>query len=108
MVSVPESRITNFWALYPFNTYLLLKPGADYKRLEAKFPALMRKSLSTAEYSYDTFEKEGNYLRINLTRLKDIHLRSNRTNELGPNGNIQYAYIFSATALLQPVELYTK
>ncbi|HTI10425.1 MAG TPA: ABC transporter permease [Puia sp.] len=96
MVTVQISYTTQFNELFPFSTYILLKPGADYKNLEAKFPALMRKNLSFL----DQMEKNGDYLRINLTPLTAIHLRSNRTNELGTNGNIQYVHILSAIALL--------
>jgi putative ABC transport system permease protein len=83
---------------FSFNTYALLKPGTDYKHLEAKLPALMRQWLSSS-MNIDKFEKGDNYIKLNLTPLKDIHLQSNRQRELGPNGNIQYIYIFSAIAI---------
>jgi putative ABC transport system permease protein len=83
----------------PLSTYILLKPGTDYKRLEAKFDDLMRRNASTPAFDYKKFEQNGNYLRLNLIPLKDIHLRSNRVNELGANGNIQYVYIFSFIAI---------
>jgi putative ABC transport system permease protein len=83
---------------FSFSTYVLLKPGSDYKHLEAKLPALMRQWLSSS-MNIDKFEKSDNYIRLNLTPLKDIHLQSNRQRELGPNGNIQYIYIFSAIAI---------
>jgi putative ABC transport system permease protein len=90
----------NGWnSLSPFNTYIILKPGADTKTLEAKFVALMRRNLNTASFNYDKFEKKGNYMRLNLIPLKDIHLQSNRINEIGANGNIQYIYIFSGIAI---------
>jgi len=83
-----------------FSTYILLKPGSDYKSLEGKFDALMQRHLSnTVGFEYTKFEKSGNYLKLNLTPLKDIHLRSNLQGELGPNGNIQYIYIFSGIAI---------
>src|SRR6202000_2309194 len=44
-------------------------------------------------------EKGGSFFRLNLTALTDIHLKSNRSGELGPNSTIQYVYIFSAIAL---------
>ncbi len=94
MAAQPNSRNTNFFALYPFNTYVLLKAGADYKNLQAKFPAFMRKYIP----DYDAFEKSGSYLRLSLIPLTAIHLQSNRTNELGRNGNEQYNYIFLAVA----------
>jgi len=83
----------------PLSTYILLKPRTDYKRLEAKFDDLMRRNASTPAFDYKKFEQNGNYLRLNLIPLKDIHLKSNRVNELGANGNIQYVYIFSFIAI---------
>lgn len=100
MEGVRVSRATYFFALYPFSTYILLKPGADYRKLESKFPAWIRQTLAGPDYEYANMEKKGYYYRLNLTPLKDIHLRSNRANELGRNGNIQYVYIFSAAAVL--------
>lgn len=95
MVSVRISANKNFTALYPFSTYLLLKPHSDYKALEAKFPAFLKKYIGFL----DDMEKQGDYIKLNLTPLYDIHLRSNRTNELCANGNIEYVYIFSGVAL---------
>ena len=54
---------------------------------------------SQLKMSAAAFEKSGSYLRQNLTALTDIHLKSNRTGELGPNSTIQYVYIFSAIAI---------
>jgi putative ABC transport system permease protein len=90
------SRNENVAALYSFRTYLLLKPGTDYKKLEAKFPSFLRANLGF----YDAMIKEGNYMAMNLTPLREIHLYSNRTDELGKNSNIQYVKIFSVSALI--------
>lgn len=98
MTSLPQSHEINFSSL-SFTTYLLLKPGADAKKLQAQFPAFLRKALAGQAWDMDAFDKSGNYIRINLTPLKDIHLRSNRVRELGRNGDEQYIFIFSAIAL---------
>ncbi|MFL5746885.1 MAG: ABC transporter permease [Niastella sp.] len=95
MVGLPIASNQNLAAFFPFHTYLLLKPQADYKKLETKFPAFLRKYLDFI----DAMEKQGDYIKLNLTPLYDIHLRSNRANELGANGNIQYIYIYSGIAL---------
>ncbi len=87
------------WAHFNFNTYILLKPGADYKRLEAKFDALLKKSINSAAFSYSKFAAGGNFIKLNLSPLADIHLYSNRQRELGANGNADYIYIFSAIAV---------
>lgn len=101
MTAMPESKNPNFAAMYPFNTYILLKPNASYTQLQAKFPALMRTYLGSGPNAWDmdAFEKSGNYFRIYLMPLLDIHLHSNRTNELEANGNAQYVRIFSVIAL---------
>lgn len=101
--SLPDSRDNNFLS-NNFNTYILLKPGADHKKLEAKFPDFFRKRVgpqveSILHLSVAKFEESGNYFRMSLTPLKDIHLRSSRQEEMAANGNIQYVYIFSAIAL---------
>ncbi|MCS3801626.1 ABC transporter permease [Niastella sp. OAS944] len=95
MVGLRISTNENFTAFFPFSTYLLLKPNADHKRLEAKFPAFLKKHIDFI----DDLEKKGDYIKLNLTPLYDIHLQSNRLNELGANGNIQYIYIYSGVAL---------
>lgn len=98
MNALPSARNTNF-NQFSFNTYVLLKEGTDAHDLEANFPAFLKKHLNN-NMNMDAFEKGGNYIRINLTPLIDIHLQSNRQRELEPNGDIQYIYIFSAVAAL--------
>ena len=101
--TLAESR-DNSWFSSNFNTYILLRPGADYKNLEAKFPEFFKKQAgpqfgSVLHINFTTFEKSGNYFRMNLTPLKKIHLQSNRVAELDANGNLQYVLIFSAIAI---------
>jgi putative ABC transport system permease protein len=103
MTDLDESKQDN-WLSNNFNTYILLKPGTDVRKLEAKFPSLVKKSVggqlqAAIRINYDQFEKTGGYFRVNLTPLQDIHLRSNRLAELDDNSNIQYVYIFSAIAI---------
>ncbi|HEY8784055.1 MAG TPA: ABC transporter permease [Mucilaginibacter sp.] len=95
-----EPAKDNHWnTIGSFSTYILLKPGANRKRLEDKFAGLMRRNAGTPSFNYEKFEKNGNYLRLNLTPLKDIHLHSNLQNELAANGSVQFIYILSAIAL---------
>src|SRR6185295_15938998 len=63
--------------------------------LGAKLPAFLKKHIDFI----DEMEKKGDYIKLHLTSLYDIHLQSNRSNELGANGNIQYIYIYSGVAL---------
>jgi len=88
-----------------FHTYLLLRPGTDYKEFNKNFPAVIDKYIlpQAAQFmqikSMEDFEKAGNSLEYSLFPITDIHLRSARGIELSANGNIQYVYIFSAAAL---------
>jgi putative ABC transport system permease protein len=86
-------------------TYLLLRPGTDYKEFEKNFKKFIDKYVipQAAQFmevkSMDEFEKAGNKLEYSLMPLTSIHLRSDRVAEMSINGNIQYVYIFSAVAL---------
>jgi putative ABC transport system permease protein len=98
LASNASARSTNF-NQFTFHTYVLLKSGSQKSELEAKLSPFLRKHLSD-NLDMDKFEKGGNYIRIDLTALDDIHLHSNRQRELEGNGDIQYVYIFSAVAIL--------
>lgn len=98
-----DSR-SNEWLRSDYNTYVLLKDRADAKKLEASFPELLRKfsgaqMQAQVNMSIDAFEKSGSFFRMNLIPLTDIHLKSNLSGELAPNGTTQYIYIFSAIAI---------
>ena len=103
MSSLPESKELSYFS-NNFQTYLLLRPGTDPQKLQAKLKPFMRKVAgpqlqSIAHITFDDLEKAGNYFKLSLTPLLHIHLRSNRVGELGANGNIEYVYIFSAIAI---------
>jgi putative ABC transport system permease protein len=76
-----------------FATYLLLKPGADAKKLEAKFPAFLNK------YAAEQLKTAGLEKKQFLVHLKDIHLRSGFDNNISPGGNLTYLYILISVAL---------
>jgi putative ABC transport system permease protein len=97
-------RSDDAWLSNNFNTYLVLREGTDVKKFEAK----MNRGVITqhvaplvheaVNISMEDFVKSGNMVQFLLTPLTSIHLHSNKTAELGGNGNIQYVYIFSAIA----------
>jgi putative ABC transport system permease protein len=102
MSTLAESRNNN-WVSNNFNTYIVLKEGADPKKLEAQFDALVEKYvgpqiMALMSIDLDEFKKSGNYDRLLLTPLTSIHLHSDKVAELGANSSIQYVYIFSAIA----------
>lgn len=104
MEGLDESKNGN-WLGGPFNTYLLLRPGADAKALESKLPGMLEKYLiphaeSVLGSSFiDNFKAEGNQLTLRLRPLTDIHLHSHLRNELEGNGDLNYVYLFGGVAV---------
>ena len=89
-----------------FQTYILLKPGTNYKTFEKNFVQVIQNYILPQAKQFmqinsmDDFKKSGNNLVYTLIPLTDIHLYSDRSPELGINGNIQYVYIFSVAQFL--------
>lgn len=79
-----------------FFTYLLLPPGYDYKKMEARFPAFLDKHLPRGNQAR-FLPSQGTALT--LQKLTDIHLHSHLDYEAEENGDIKRVYIFSAIAL---------
>jgi putative ABC transport system permease protein len=71
-------------------TYLLLKDAAAAPALEARLPAFVDK------YFPELYQDA----TLTLQPLRSIHLHSHLDNELGPNGNVLFVYLFSAIALV--------
>ena len=69
------------WRFPEFYNYVLLAPGTDPKKLEAKFPAFVNKYLGPIMKELQF----GN--QFHLQPVTDIHLRSNLKNEAEPNGS---------------------
>ncbi|HEY5918044.1 MAG TPA: FtsX-like permease family protein [Chryseolinea sp.] len=100
-----EANSTSFMS-ENFNTYILLRKGADPKALEQKFPAYLDKymgpeitQLFGENFTMEKFRASGNKYDMSLRPLKDIHLHSNIKGEFEPNGNITYVYLFAIVAL---------
>jgi len=100
-MSTMEFSRSEEWFGNSFQTYLLLHEGASAESLEAKLPGLVEKyvgpeiqqalGLSLAE-----FTRQGNKYGYFLQPLLDIHLYSDLDDELAPNSDITYIYIFAA------------
>lgn len=92
-----EMKNDTGWGNFSVNTYVLLKKGADINLFQKKINQLIHKHFG--EQNYAKLEKGGNYIRLNVIPVTDIHLRSNRQFEMGTNSSIIYVYIFSVIAL---------
>lgn len=102
MVTLEFSR-NEGWFNNSFMTYLLLHEGASSASLEGKLPGLVEKYVGPEVQQYlgislDEFSRQGNKYGYFLQPLLDIHLYSDVDDELEPNGDITYVYIFAAIA----------
>ena len=93
------------WLSNNFQTYYVLREGTDAATFEAKaYPHLMEKYLSPQieaiiGKSYSELTSTGAFINYHFQALTDIHLQSDLVAEMGPNGSIQYIWIFSTAAL---------
>lgn len=79
------------WGSNNYYTYFHLAPGSDPEALESRFPAFI-----------DRHNGEGasQGTALNLQRLTDIHLNSDRDAEWRENGSSAVVYTFAAVALV--------
>jgi len=92
------------WMRSDFFTYLLLKPGTDYKKMELKFPGMVEKYMGSQiqkemGISLSQFRTKGNELGFALQPLTSIHLYSHTSGEIEAGGNASYVYIFGGIAI---------
>ncbi len=103
MSELTQSNDDN-WLGNNFQTYIVLRPGTDINKLTELFNKTYDSYVgpelkSVINLNLDDFKKGGGYIKCSLMPLLKIHLYSNKQDELGANGNIQYVYIFSAIAI---------
>ncbi|MDE3182366.1 MAG: ABC transporter permease [Bacteroidota bacterium] len=103
MENVPDAKSASFMTS-SYYTYLVLAKGYNYKKLQAKLPEYMDKYMGPQfekgfGMTLSEYRKKGNNIGLYLQPLTDIHLHSDFTNDLSPEGDIRYVYIFSAIAL---------
>jgi len=77
------------WVWPEYYNYVVLAPGTDIAKLEAKFPAFIEKYLGAKM-------KELNFRSaFHLQRVTDIHLTSNLLKEAEPNGSQKEIYFLA-------------
>ncbi|MFP4089027.1 MAG: ABC transporter permease [Cyclobacteriaceae bacterium] len=102
MSSLDYSR-SEGWFNNSFITYLLLYKGASVESVSSKLPGLVEKYVGPEiqqfmGLSLEEFQANGNKYGYFLQPLLDIHLHSDLSDEIEPNGDITYIYIFLAIA----------
>jgi len=88
-ILIPERNEDLGWTSH--FSYMLLAPGTNPEKLE--------KAIN--QYIFKNYPKNVTnwWSHFRLQSLNDIHLHSNLKEELEPNGDISYVYIFSAIAI---------
>jgi len=107
IASIKTSRWSDVtsWPTNPFQTYLLLREGASLENLEEKIPDLVKLHMESAirgimNLSFDEFIAGGSNYAYHLQAVKDIHLRSDMSDDYAKRSSIRNIYIFMIVALL--------
>ncbi len=93
------------WLSNNYQSYILARPGVSPAFLQGRVDATVDKYLGLQleqilHTSIKEMNHQGAHFIYHLMPLGDIHLHSNKSYELEPNGNISYIYIFSFIAIL--------
>lgn len=105
MAGLEEAK-SPMWLSNNFQTYLLLREGADPSGLDAKFEKLIETHMMPQiveflgeDFSGEKFIEAGNNMTYTVQPLADVHLKSSLLGEFEPNFDISYVYLFVAIAL---------
>src|SRR5512133_511631 len=103
MSGLEESK-NNSWLSNNFQTYYLLKEGANPSQVTSKINELLIKyagpqALAFTGKTIPELIKEGAVIEEIPERLTDIHLKSDAQIQFQANGDIRYVYLFSAVVL---------
>jgi putative ABC transport system permease protein len=93
------------WLSNNWHSYILVRPDVDPAFLQSRVNATVDKYLGIQlqqmlHTSIADMNRGGAHFIYHLMPLADIHLHSNKSYEMEPNGNISYIYIFSFIAIL--------
>jgi len=105
MSTLPENRDALSWVNQNFHTYIVLREGTDPEALEARLYDMVVKYVGpivqqAMGIDLEQFEASGNSYGYRLMALKDLHLHSDLGDEIEPQGNPLYVYLFLGAAIL--------
>lgn len=86
--------INNNWAWPEYYNYVLLAPGTDVKKLEAKLPDFVDKYLGASMKKFNA------HAEFHLQPVTDIHLKSKYSGETEVNGSEREVYFLSVIGIL--------
>lgn len=89
------------WGNIFYYTYILGKQGFSPAQLEKKLPEFVKKYIggNFREFFKDNLDQVPSMYKFHLQPLTQIHLHSRLEDEMEPNSDIAYVYIFSTIAL---------
>lgn len=95
---------SNQWTSNNLYTYFKLQPGTDERAVKTHLDRMVETHMGSElekfiGMTFKQFREQGNDLGLFIQPMLDIRLRSDLSNEITPNGNIQYLYIFAAIAV---------
>ena len=105
MSTLPENRDALSWVNQNFHTYIVLREGTDPEALEARLYDMVVKYVGpivqqAMGIDLEQFEAAGNSYGYKLMALKDLHLHSDLSDEIEPQGNPLYVYLFLGAAIM--------
>lgn len=92
------------WVNSAVVTYFKIRPNTSIEDVNNKYPYFVNTYVAKEiemflQMSMKQMEELGNYVRFESQPLTDIHLHSQLSDELEPNGNIRYLYLFGMIAV---------
>lgn len=104
MEGLDEAKSTS-WLGNNYQTYFQLSESANIEEFGSSFAEMVNtytypQAEALLGTSLEDYKKSGQWVRYYAQPLPAIHLNSNLTWELEPNGDIKYVYIFSAIAMI--------
>lgn len=99
----PGDMGNSIWLNFAVYTYIKVLPGTEIGAVQKTIDGFVQKYCSREleefmKMSIADLEKQGGMLRFSLQPILDIHLHSHFQDELEPNSNIEYVYLFIAVA----------
>lgn len=92
------------WTSNNLYTYFKIHPLTDVSSIKPKLDQFVEKNMGAEIEKYlgltmTQFRQQGSDVGLFIQKMLDIHLRSNLTEELEPNSNITYLYLFGAVSM---------
>ena len=102
--SLRSTQLRNTWLTSGAYTYVMLRPGYSISNLSAKMPDMVKKYIGSEiqqifGISLDEFSRKGDQIGFKFQPITAIHLHSDLEDEIEPNSDVKYIYIFSIIAV---------